>query len=102
MHCYYITYVARYCLVPHPMAVLGRKRHVKQTNLKTKTSATELAHLIRPAAVREVPHSPANGPAVRPPLSVGQRVRLALSARVQHAISTAPVHGGAFSVLLAA
>jgi hypothetical protein len=23
---YYMTYVARYCLVPHPMAVLGRKR----------------------------------------------------------------------------
>jgi hypothetical protein len=25
-HCYYMTYATRYCLVPHPMAVLGRKR----------------------------------------------------------------------------
>jgi hypothetical protein len=23
---HYMTYAARYCLVPHPMAVLGRKR----------------------------------------------------------------------------
>jgi hypothetical protein len=25
-HCYRMTYAEHYCLVPHPMAVLGRKR----------------------------------------------------------------------------
>jgi hypothetical protein len=25
-HCYCMPYVEHYCLVPHPMAVLGRKR----------------------------------------------------------------------------